>query len=191
MIRRSTILMIFDMCAIAAIPVLGIDAALLGWSGHMQLAMLALGLLGPLLIIEALSIATFLVRMMASPAAREVLKADLIEPGMRWATGEEDRRVRCLRSVMLASGAFTAACLAWFLVLDMSSGVAEAAALAAAIGLILFWASANVWLTLATHVEAMSKAVRDVRLAQMVGGRWSDDGRVIILDQVVERALQW
>ena len=171
--QRSTVLMILDLCAMSAIPVLSVIAALMGSSGHSLLMIFALALLIPLLTAEFLAVSIRIVRLAVSRAARVRFKADLIEPGFEPSLSEGDIRVRCLRSLTFGSAAFSAAVMAWLLTLDLSRAVSTASAVAAAIGLILFWGSANAWSILEPHVASM----REAWLAEMRDARWPGDGR--------------
>lgn len=171
--QRSTVLMILDLCAMSAIPVLSVIAALMGSSGHRLLMLFALALLIPLLIVEFLAFSILIVRLAVSRAARARFKADLIEPGIESSLAEVDLRVRCLRSLTFGSAAFAAVAMTWFLTLDLSRAVSSASAVAAAIGLILFWGTANAWSILEPHVASM----REAWLAEMGDGRWPGDGR--------------
>ena len=171
--KRSTVLMILDLCAMSAIPVLSVIAALMGSSGHRLAMMFALALLIPLLIVEFLAFSILIVRLAVSRAARVRFKADLIEPGFEPSLAEFDLRVRCLRSLTFGSAAFAAVAMTWFLILDLPRAVSSASAVAAAIGLILFWGSANAWSILEPHVASM----REAWLAEMRDARWPGDGR--------------
>lgn len=171
--QRSTVLMILDLCAMSAIPVLSVIAALMGSSGHRLLMMFALALLISLLIVEFLAFSILIVRLAASRAARVRFKDDLIEPGFESSLAEVDLRVRCLRSLAFGSAAFAAVAMAWFLILDLSRAVSSASAVAAAIGLILLWGSANAW----SILEPPVASIREAWLAEMADARWSDDSR--------------
>ena len=71
--------------------------------------------------------------------------------------------------------------MSWLFALDVPTPVWNAGAPIAAIALILFWATANAWLI--AHEGVATR--RDIRLAEMVGGRCSDDGKTL------NGAYQW
>lgn len=176
--RFSAAFLIARFWAITSIPVLFAVALLLATSNHPVLEMLALGALGPLLVIELVSSAILGVKLIVSPAARAKFKGELQYPGVRAGAAAQDRAVVRWRDLAFAAGAFTATLLAWLVGLAVPAPVWETCAPIAALGLILFWATANTWFI----VLVRAASLRDERLTEMVGGRWSDDGRTLIPD---------
>ena len=187
MTRFPAALLIARFCGMTAIPMLFVVALLLGTSHHPVLTILALGVLCPLLLVELVSAVILGFKLILSPAARAKFKGELLYPGARAGVASEDPAVVRLRNVAIAAGAFTITLMSWLFALDVPAPVWNAGAPVAAIGLMLFWATANAWLILHESVAAR----RDIRLAEMVGGRWSDDGRILIPDYNSVGAYQW
>ena len=187
MTRFANTHLIAQCCAMTAIPMLFVVALLLATSHHPVLTILALGVLCTLLLVELVSAVILGFKLILFPAARAKFKGELLYPGVRAGVASEDPTVVRLRNVAIAAGAFTITLMSWLFALKVPTPVWNAGAPIAAIGLILFWATANARFLVLGRVASL----RDVRLAEMVGGRWSDDGRTLIPDYDAVGAYQW
>jgi hypothetical protein len=183
----STALLIARFCAMTAIPMLFVVALLLATSHHPVLALLALGILCPLLLVELVSAVILGFTLILFPAARAKFKGELLYPGVHAGVASEDPTVVRLSNVAIAVGAFTIMLMSWLFALNVPTPVWNACGPIAAIALILFWATANARFLMLGRVASL----RDVRLAEMVGGRWSDDGRTLVPDYDAVGAYQW
>ena len=187
MTRFANTHLIAQCCAMTAIPMLFVVALLLATSHHPVLTILALGVLCPLLLVELVSAVILGFKLILFPAARAKFKGELLYPGVRAGVASEDPTVVRLSKVAIAVGAFTITLMSWLFALNVPTPVWNACGPIAAIALILFWATANARFLVLGRVASL----RDVRLAEMVGGRWSDDGRTLIPDYDAGGAYQW